>query len=956
MKKLLSLLLMAGAAVLAQGVNAYLSGTILDPSDRPVSGAEVKLTSAQNNQTLLSRTTEAGVFRVNGLTTGTYALTIEKDGFKPYRIEALDLVAGQEVTRIVRLELGAVQEAMVVTDTIAEIERVAANGVRGSNYTPREVENIPMIAGGQGRNYRALSYQTPGVGFSSANHAPFTVNGNRPIGAVNTMVDSAEYNDPVSGNLLGRGLTEQPVSMETVEAFEMQTSNFKAEFGRASGAVVNLVTKQGGNDWHGSTYYLFQNEALNSRNPLLTARNPVRVNMPGMTLGGPLRKNRLFFFGGYEVNSRNAFRSSSTITTLTAAERARAVPAVRPLLAYYPEPNIPGTNLQSMAVSSPTTTLTGIARLDYQLNGSHRLSARRNWVNAIGPTRDRLGAGDADTINHSHSAVASLDSTLTPRTYNQFRATYSTFYSRVSPSTPVMGDPAVNGFIGLVLVTGLPRLGTFIPPTETRTHNYTFANDLSYSAGKHVMKAGLIGRVIQYNSTSDRNFNGTMIFPSVGAFLAGVPLTYSRAIGNSRIDQRNHELGWYLQDDWRATRTLTLNLGVRHEYYGVPTEKANRLTQRYGSDRNNFAPRAGFAWDIRGKNTTIVRGGYGLFYSPLQMDFIAQSRFTPPQVTTLSRFQPRFPDLLAGAVIGSDSYLVDRNLVNPYVQNWNLTVERQLFSRGSVLSIGYVGNRGSKLPRTMRPNGGDNLQPNLRPNPAQGVVTYLTSGVASSYHSFQTSLNMQLRRKLSVRATYTFSKSIDNASDTALLPIDDRNLRLDRSVSDFNQPHLATIYSVYDLPFFSGNRWLGGWQISGLMFARSGTPFSLLANSNNPFGTLNNRINNVPGTIQRTAKGSQRFALTPGTTAAQIVPAAGQVGTLGRNSERAPSFVDINVSLQKSFSLSERLRAQFRAEAFNALNRANYDTPINNLGNALFGRVLTAAEARQFQLMLKVSF
>jgi hypothetical protein len=140
------------------------------------------------------------------------------------------------------------------------------------------------------------------------------------------------------------------------------------------------------------------------------------------------------------------------------------------------------------------------------------------------------------------------------------------------------------------------------------------------------------------------------------------------------------------------------------------------------------------------------------------------------------------------------------------------------------------------------------------------------------------------------------------------------------------------------------------------MFARSGTPFSLLANSNNPFGTLNNRINNVPGTIQRTANGSQRFALTPGTTAAQIVPAAGQVGTLGRNSERAPSFVDVNVSLQKSFSLTERLRAQFRAEAFNALNRANYDTPINNLGNALFGRVLTAAEARQFQLMLKVSF
>ena len=954
--KTLSLLLISAASLLAQGVNAYLSGTILDPANQAVSDAQVKLTSTRGNQTLLGRSTDAGVFRINGLTSGTYSLVIEKEGFKPYRIDALDLVVGQEVTRTVRLELGTRQEAMVVTDSIAEIERVAANGVRGSNYSSREVANIPMIAGGQGRNYRALSYQTPGVGFTSTAHAPFTVNGNRPIGAVNTMVDAAEYNDPVSGNLLGRGQTEQPVSMETVEAFEMQTSNFKAEFGRASGAVVNLVTKQGGNDWHGSAYYLFQNEALNSRNPLLSARNPVRVNMPGLTLGGPLKKDRLFFFGGYEVNTRNAFRSSSTITTLTAAERARAVPAVRPLLAFYPEPNVPGSNLQSAAVSSPTTTLTGIVRLDYQISSKHRLAARRNWVNAIGPTRDRLGAGNADTINHSHSAVVSLDSTVTPGSFNQFRGTYSTFFSKVTPNSPVLGDPAINGTIGLLLVTGLPRLGTFIPPTETRTHNYTFADDFSYSLGKHVLKAGVIARVIQYNSTSDRNFNGTMIFPSVGAFLAGTPLTYSRAIGISRIDQRNRELGWYLQDDYRITRTLTLNLGLRHEYYGVPSEKNNRLTQSYSPDRYNFAPRVGFAWDLQGKSTTILRGGYGLFYSPLQMDFIAQSRFTPPQVTTLSRFMPRFPDLLAGAVLGSDGYVVDRNLVNPYVQNWNLTVERQLFSRGSVLSVAYVGNRGLNLPRTARPNGGENLQPNLRPNPAQGVVTYLTSGVSSSYHAFQTSLNMKFQRRLTLRSSYTFSKAIDLASDTALIPIDDRNLRLDRAVSDFNQPHLLTFYSVYDLPFFQKNKWLGGWQLTGLLFARSGTPFSLLANSNNAFGTLNNRINNIPGTINRTANGSQWFGLSPGTTTAQIVPAAGQTGTLGRNTERAPSFADVNLSLQKDFRLTERFNAQCRAEAFNALNRTNFDVPINNLGNVLFGRILTAGEARQFQLTFKVTF
>jgi hypothetical protein len=186
--------------------------------------------------------------------------------------------------------------------------------------------------------------------------------------------------------------------------------------------------------------------------------------------------------------------------------------------------------------------------------------------------------------------------------------------------------------------------------------------------------------------------------------------------------------------------------------------------------------------------------------------------------------------------------------------------------------------------------------------------------------------------------------------------VDVADLRLDRAVSDFNQPHLLTFYSVYDLPFFQKNKWLGGWQLTGLLFARSGTPFSLLANSNNAFGTLNNRINNIPGTINRTANGSQWFGLSPGTTTAQIVPAAGQTGPLGRNTERAPSFADVNLSLQKDFRLTERFNAQFRAEAFNALNRTNLDVPINNLGNVLFGRILTAGEARQFQLTLKVTF
>lgn len=956
MRQLLLGLLWSVAPALAQGVNAAFTGLVLDPAGQPVAAARVELRSLSNGQRIATESTDAGLFRLSGLATGAYELSVEREGFKQYRLESVELVAGQEVRRTLRLELGEVRETMVVSETLAEIERVSGNGVRGSSYTPREVANIPMLAGGQGRNYRAIAYQTAGVGFSQTGHAPFTVNGNRPIGAINTMVDTAEYNDPASGNLLGRGLTEQPISMETVEAFEMQTSNFKAEFGRASGAVVNLVTKQGGNEWRGTAYYFLQNEKLNARNPLLALRNPVRVNFPGVTLGGPLIQNKLFFFGGYEVNVRNAYRSSSTITTLTAEDRARAVAAVRPLLVYYPEPNIAGTNLHSAAVPSPTTTPTGLFRFDYQATERHRLTARGNWVNAIGATRDRLGAGDADTQNRSESLVLAADSILTPRLLNQFRGTYSTFFAGVYPSSPSLGDPAVNGQIGVLLVTGLPRVGTFIPLTETRTHNYTLANDVSYTTGRHALKAGLIGRFIQYNSTSERNFNGTIVFPSIAQFLAGMPLTYSRAVGNSRIDQRNREVGFYVQDDWKLNPQLVLNLGVRYEYYAVPWDKHGRLTQAYNRDFNNWAPRLGFAWDIGGRTTTVLRGGYGLFYSPLQMDFVAQSRFGPPLVTTFTRFMPRFPNLLEGAVLGTDRYLLDRELVNPYVQNWNLTLERQLFTRNAVWSVAYVGNRGLKLPRTVRPNGGENLPPAQRPDPTQGVVTYLTAGVSSTYHALQTSLNYQLSQRFSTRATYTFSKVIDVASDTNLIPIDDRNYRLDRAVADFHQPHLLTLYSVYDLPSAIWKPLFGGWRLSTLLFARSGTPFSILANANNPFGTLNNRVNDIAGTIDRSRRGSQWLALSPGVRPGAIVPAPGSVGTLGRNTETSPAFCDLNVSLQKSLVLSERWRLELRGEAFNVLNRANYDPPINNLANVAFGRILTAADARQMQLLLRLAF
>ncbi|MBL8175701.1 MAG: TonB-dependent receptor [Bryobacterales bacterium] len=940
---------LSAALSLAQGDLSSVSGTILDPAERPVAGAQIRLVSKAAGREVSALSTEAGVFRVPSLPTGLYTLSVDKEGLKSYRLEDLELVSGQDVSRTIRMGLATLQGEVTVVGELPEIQRDGSAGVRGASYSPQEVENVPMLASGVGRNYRALAYQTAGVGYSRAAHAPFTVNGNRPLGAINTMVDAAEYNDSFSGNVLGRGMTEQPVSMETVEAFQMQTSNFKAEYGRASGSVVNLITKRGGNEWHGSLYHFFQNEALNARNALLTSKAPLRLNMPGVTAGGPLRKDRLFVFGGYEIAVRNAYRASSTITTLTAAERARAAPAVRPLLGYYPAPNIAGTNLNSEAIASPTTTPTGLIRLDYALRPAHRIGGRANFVKNIGGLRERLWGGNAESGNTSRSGVMTLESAISSRLFHQLRGTYTSFRSTVEPHYPSLGDPAVNGQVGLVVVTGLQILGQFRSRNDSTFHNYTVADDVTFFRGAHILKAGFIERLTQANNEADRNFNGTLVFPSVAAFLGGQPISYSRAVGASRIDMRNRETGLYVQDDWRIRPSLTLNLGMRYEYYGVPGEQWNRIGDLYGKDGNNFAPRLGFAWDWRGRSTTILRGGYGLFYSPLQMDFVGQARFAPPLVTTYSRFRPTFPDLLAGAAIGSDAYVLDRNLRNPYVQNWNLTVDRQLWKPGTVLSAAYVGNRGLRLPLTSRPNGGENLTAAQRPDASRGVVSYLTGASASTYHSGQVTLRTVVRNRIRLRAAYTFSKSIDNASDAALNPIDERNYRLDRGLSDFHQPHLLTFYGVYDLPF-------GGVQLVGLVLSRSGNPYSLLANTNTPGGTLNNRLNDIVGTIERRAQGSRWFALNPGVTAAALQPAPGLIGTLGRNTEMGPNFADLNIGIHKHFRITERSGAELRAEVFNALNRANFDAPVNNIGNAAFGSILTAADPRQVQLLVRFTF
>ncbi len=948
------LLLLSAPPGPGQSISPEITGTVLDPSGAPISAATVTAANTATGVASRTLTAESGLFRIGGLTPGTYDLTVRREGFQTRRVADIRLLAGQRWDEVMTLDLAAVSQEVTVRAEAETLNTVTTHGVRGGALTSREASMLPVLHGSRGRNFGVLMFGLGGVTPGRV-HAPFTANGNRPVGTLNLMVDSAEFNDVLQGSVMGRGTTEQPVSLETVESLEAQTSSFKAESGRASAAVVNLVTRSGGNEWRGSLYYLWQNSALNARNAMLAEKPPLRSHVPGMTLGGPLRRNRVFFFGGYEMPVRNTYSTSTRVQTLTAEQRERAVPRIRPLVDIFPLPNLEGTSLHAARVPNPQTLKSITGRIDAILTDRQRLSYRQTYLKSIGYKFTAIPAASRDSSNGNRLAALALDSTLSPRLLNQARLAYSIYINPQRMENPYFGDPALHGLVGSLRVTGLTPIVQFRTNAQLVTHNYSFSDDLSLLSGRHMLKGGLIARRIHANNATETNFYGTMSFRSVNDFLAGHPLSYTINTGDPRLDLRAAEAGAYFQDDWRATRFLTLNLGLRYERFAVPTERHGRLAALYRPDADNFAPRFGFAWNLGDAAKSVLRGGYGIYYNPLLLNMIGDTRFAPPLVSSLTVANPSLPPDLSRASLGLNRTVLDPAIRNPFVQNWNLTIERA-FARSAVVSAAYVGTKADSLARARLPNGGANLAQTARPDPSAGVITRYESSASSNYHSLQLTARGAWSNGLVFRSAYTFGKSLDNASAYADAPLSENDLRLDRGVSDFNIAQLFNAHVLYPLPWLSRHRWLGGWQVSALFTAQSGRVYSILANTNNLQGTLNNRILNRPGAILRGGPGHRPLALAPGVLPASLQPPAGVLGTIGRNSETAPALADFHAALMKNFRLSERATCEFRVESFNLLNRVNYDPPISNIADPLFGTAQGAGDPRQFQLSLRVRF
>jgi hypothetical protein len=471
------------------------------------------------------------------------------------------------------------------------------------------------------------------------------------------------------------------------------------------------------------------------------------------------------------------------------------------------------------------------------------------------------------------------------------------------------------------------------------------------------------------NGVINAQFKGSLRFNNVADFLAGRPAAYTRNVGQPYIGLRATEFNTYLQDDWQVHARLTLNLGVRYEFNSVPREVNGLIGERYrfNSDPNNLAPRFGFAWRADRGGRSVVRGGYGIYYNVLELVFVGLTRFNPPLITSLANAAPRFPNLLDGAAAGVPSGLVvpNANLRNPYSQHVTLNYERELFNPQTTWTVGYLGTIGLRLPQTLRPNGGDGLAQNLRPDPTVGVVNLLDTNARSNYHGLQTSLSWQ-RNGMTVRGNYTWSKALDTVSDIpggnqnlerGILALDERNTRLNYGPGDFDVRHLANVAFTYDLPWRKKSLLLGGWSVQGIVTMNSGRPYTLYSGTDNLVGNNNNRVLDLPGTVVRNGAAARRaLELAPGVGRALLTPAARTLGTIGRNTERGDTLLQTNVSVFKTFALTERWQLQLRAESYNVTNTVNYDVPDGVLSSANFGNALTAGDARQHQLALRVSF
>ncbi len=1015
------------AGVSAQTFRGTILGTVTDPNGAVVSGAKV---TVKNTSTALERSTtsdDAGNYTVAELPIGPYEVRVEQSGFVPSLVSNVTVEVASERRVDVKLSVAGADTVVTIA---ADVQVETTTNTLGGTITTKDAANLPI----NGRDFTKFLVMVPGATGdpSGATDSPgsfglFSANGNRGR-ANNYLLDGTDMNDGYRNlpAINEAGVFGTPATILPIEAISEAAilSNFEAEYGRNSGAIVNIVTKSGTNDFHGSLFEFFRNNALDARNffnPKPDPQTAFRNNQFGGSVGGPIVRNRTFFYFAYE-GQRERVGLNSTARVPDPREIAALGGPTNPVIARllarnpWPAPNRPlplfdNSGQPNLFVTTPASNDVDslIAKVDHSFNKDNQLTGRYFYGTSDQSFPLAILAGNIlpgyNTVTPTKVHLVSISylKILSPTKVNELRFGFNRFKQGFFPEDSDF-DPRTIGLntgitsdqdFGLPQIRirdnlGIANVGATLSVPRARTDiNYQLIDNFSWKLTRHDLKFGYEFRRTTVDQFFDSGYRGRLDFASLADFLSGTLSGGRAARGNStRFTSQNSNAG-YFQDTLRWSPQLTFNLGLRWDYFGVFSEKNNLLSnfspatglvqvgsaglpRLYGRDWNNFSPRLGLAWNIRGNGRTVVRAGWGMFYDAFSQDFFAGqlpfNTFNPgpafnpvgpapilfsfSTVPTIQNGVPIFSDFL-----DSDVFAVDPNLRTPYVQNYNFNIQRELFRNG-VLEVGYVGSHGTKLFRYRDIN--QPVNPSVssaRPfdngpfAPSGGTFFYvnqLETTANSNYNALQTSFSLRDRHGFTSQVIYTWSHSIDNASDgqdyvaNATQPDNSYRTDLEKANSNFDSRHRFVVTANYALPnLWQSHPRLGkGWQLNTALTIRSGNPFHLTlfddynntgeffprpdligdpyAGTNSPDRFINLSAFKVPCTLDPTGDGS----------AASCIPGTWHFGSLGRNALRGPGYHNVDFSVFKDTPLTEKLRLQLRAEIFNIFNHPNFSNPL----------------------------
>jgi outer membrane receptor protein involved in Fe transport len=1067
---------------LATGLHAQVnatgtfSGQVTDPSGAAVADAQIKITNQETGIVTTKETAADGYYTVPLLKPGIYSIEVSIPGFATAVKKNITLQIQQIIEEDFKLQVGATQQEVTVEGG-APLLNTESTEV-GNVISQESTQQLPL----NGRNFSQLALLVPGTNPGPVGGIRTQGNGNETQragaeiiasgsrGSFNTfMIDGLDDRDQSVGTV------KVFPNLESIGEFKVQIGNYNAEFA-SGGAVINVITRSGGNEFHGSAFEFLRNNALDARQ-FFDARKPqFQQNQFGGALGGPIRKNKTFFFGDYQ-GLRVHSASTALITEPTAAMRngnfngvaaiydpgtynartntrqqfagnvipaSRIDPIAQNLLAIIPLPNLPGikNNLRLNDLAVQVQDQYDV-RVDQTFSEHDSMFARYTHGDAdttfpttpvlsngvINPLAFAQGTATAGSLrlNHAPSDQATVQEVhqFSPSVVNQLALGYTRFALRVTPLDEGFNIAQQLGLQGAntgtdasamasLSISGYQGYSSSNLPEIIPQNTWQASDTASYTKGAHSLRFGFsavhngfgffqLGAPsgsLSFTGIYSSNPSGSTGGSGFADFLLGLPVSSSKSAAPSGVPYESYtEYGGFIQDTWRATPQLTVNLGLRYDLFTPLVERHNRQSDfllgtgtlvlagqnGYSStilktQKHDLSPRVGLAYRVGDK--TVLRAAYGLFYFnevgaggstrlfinyPFAAQYAVSCSATVPCLSTSTGI----PNTLSSSNLPTVVYQPTSNLT-PNVQQWNLTLERQLLP-SLVVRAGYVGTRGTHLNINLDENvayPGPGAVPPRRPYPSVASISAWEPRGPSSYNGLQLSAEKRLSAGVSFLAAYTYSKSLDEGaggnSSTGESRINIQNPRdvsADYGLSNFNYSQRFTLSTIYQLPFGRNRQFLssarglvdavaGGWQLTSIVTAQSGAPFSVSLSTptaNTGTFTRPNRVcdGNLPSSRQtlNAFYNVQCF----------VAPPLYTFGNAGRNILIGPGLGTWDLGADKDFVLTEKFGLQFRSEFFNILNRANFGLPNGSIGSPSAGTITTViTNARQIQFALRL--